>query len=373
MPPQREWFEKDYYKVLGVAENAPEKDITRAYRTLAKQFHPDTNLGSEERFKEISAAYDVLGKLECRKEYDAARRRGPLGAKFARNNFSGPGGIRTKDLSDLLESVFSDSAPPTTFRGASSARSAASKGVTLEAEIYLSFEDSVKGAVRSISVTSDVPCGTCGGTGAAPGTSLALCRACAGKGLVDVNQGTFSFYASCTSCQGSGTRAEQPCANCRGLNIESRVRTVKVRVPTGVQNGQRISLRDYGGAGRNGGPPGDLLISVHVASHAWFKRKGLDITLRLPVTFPEAALGATVLVPTLDGPIHLKIPAGSRSGKTFRVRGRGFSVGKKLGDLLVTISVVTPHNLTAPQRAAIESFQAVDSAAPRDYLFKAQD
>ncbi|MGH9178020.1 MAG: molecular chaperone DnaJ [Acidimicrobiales bacterium] len=361
MPAQREWLEKDYYKVLGVAPTATEKDITRAYRKLAKKYHPDANPGAEDRFKEVSAAYDVLGDVAKRKEYDEFRRLGPAAGPFA-----GPGNggftstFRVDDLGDLLGGLFG--------KGRGPRRPGPARGADLETTLNLSFADAVEGVITSVNVTSDAACTTCSGTGSAPGTSPVICSACGGRGTREENQGLFSFSQPCRECGGTGMRVETPCPTCSGTGLERRPRQVKVRVPAGVEDGARIVLKGRGGAGHNGGPSGDIYVTVRVGSHELFGRKGKDITLTVPVTFAEAALGATVKVPTLEGPVSLRIPAGTRSGRTFRVKGRGSKTARSPGDLLVTVEVVVPENLSDAQRQAVEALAAASTESPRRHL-----
>lgn len=361
----QEWFTKDYYKVLGVPESATEKEITRAYRKLAKQYHPDANPGAEDRFKEISGAYDVLGDAGKRKQYDEIRRLGPIGGSFGRGAADGGFGqsFRVDDLGDLLGGLFGR-ATRRSDRGASGPR----RGVDLETELHLSFEDATRGVTTAVNITSDVACDTCNGTGAAPGTSPVICSLCGGRGVRDENQGLFSFSQPCRACRGTGMRIETPCTTCDGTGIVHRPRQVRVRVPAGVADGQRIRLKGRGAAGLNGGPPGDLYVVVRVAEHRLFGRKGRHLTLTVPVTFAEAALGATITVPTLDGPVSLKVPPGTRSGQTFRVRGHGAPVASGAGDLLVTVEVYVPSTLSAEEREAIEALGAATTDSPRRHL-----
>ena len=367
MAPQREWFEKDYYKVLGVSESASAKDVKAAYRKLSKQYHPDAAGGNEERFKEISAAFDVLGDPAKRKEYDDTRKMGPIGNPFGGGGGGGGAGpftnVRIDDFGDLLGGLFN--------RGRASRPSSAGprRGDDLEAQLHLSFEDAVNGLTTTVNVTSDAACHTCSGTGAAPGTSPVICSRCGGRGVVDDNQGLFSFSQPCPVCGGTGMRVETPCPTCKGSGVERRPRQVKVRIPAGVDDGQRIRLKARGGAGHNGGPPGDLYVVVRVSPHELFGRKGKDLTLQVPITFPEAALGATVTVPTLDKPVTLRIPAGTRSGRTFRVRGQGVPATSGAGDLLVTVEVAVPEQLNDEQREAVEALAAASNGwSPRSHL-----
>ncbi len=356
MAPQREWFEKDYYKVLGVAENATDKDIGRAYRKLAKQYHPDANPGSEERFKEISAAYDVLGDANKRKEYDEVRRLGAAGNVFGGmqgGNRGFTGSFRVDDLGDLLGNIFGRGGRSGRSGGRASGAAAAQRGQDLEAMLHLSFLDAVKGITATVNVTSEVACHTCGGSGAAPGTAPTVCEVCGGRGVVSDNQGLFSFSQPCQVCGGTGLRIEHPCPTCHGVGTERAARQVKVRIPAGVEDGQRIRVKGRGGAGRAGGHPGDLYVVVSVGRHPIFGRRGKDLTVTAPVSFPEAVLGTTISVPTLDRPVTLKVPAGSRSGRTLRVRGRGVPAASGTGDLLVTVEVAVPQHLTEAEREAV--------------------
>jgi molecular chaperone DnaJ len=380
MAPQREWFETDYYEVLGVSKGASEKELTRAYRKLAKEHHPDANPGNtqaEERFKEISAAYDVLGDADKRKEYDEVRRLGPMGGMFGAGGgapgagFGGPGGytFTTEDfgggLGDILGGLFGRGGG----RGGPNRGTGPQRGHDLEAELHLSFTDAVEGITTTIHLTSDATCSTCHGSGARPGTSPIVCPQCAGRGVIEDNQGMFSFSSPCPRCAGHGMVVEDPCPTCQGSGVERRPREVKVRIPAGVTDGKRIRLKGRGGPGRNGGPPGDLYVICRVAPHELFGVRGRDLTLTVPVTFPEATLGADVTVPTVDGgTVKLRVPAGTRTGRTFRVKGRGVQAAKGTGDLLVTVEVTVPTNLSAAERKAVEALAAATDESPRAYL-----
>ncbi len=378
---QSEWFEKDYYKALGVSENATDAEIRRAYRKLAKQHHPDANPGSEDRFKEISAAYEVLSDKAKRKEYDEIRRLGPMAGAFGGRGAGGAGGpggpggastfsFNTDDFGDLLGDLFGR------FRGggagpggrATSARTGPQRGADLEAELHLSFTDAINGVTTTVNVTSETTCSTCHGSGSAPGTSPVVCPQCGGRGVLDDNQGFFSLSRPCPRCGGRGMVVETPCPTCQGRGVEVRPRQVKVRVPPGVDDGQRIRLKGRGAPGRNGGPPGDLFVVVRVGSHPLFGRNGNDLTITVPVTFAEAALGAEITVPTLDGSVVLKVPPGTRSGRTFRVRGRGVHTARGVGDLLVTVEVAVPTRLSTAEREAIEALAVASTESPRAHL-----
>ncbi len=372
MAPQREWFEKDYYAVLGVPEGAAEKDISRAYKKLAKKYHPDANQGdaaAEERFKEISAAYDVLGDKEKRREYDEVRRMvdagvGPDGGFGGAR--SGPGGMRfdfdTGGMGDAFGGLFG--------RGRRGRSSAQQRGHDLETELHLEFLDSIAGATSTVRFTSDAACSACGGSGARAGTSPEVCAECRGSGQVAIDQGPFSFAQVCTSCGGRGRVVRDACPICRGGGTEVRPREVKVRIPAGVEGGQRIRVKGRGAAGRSGGQPGDLYVVVHVRRHPIFGRRGSDLTVRVPISYSEATLGAEIKVPTLEEPVTVRIPPGTPSAKVLRVRGRGIAMGGDArGDLLATIEVQVPVALTEEQRAAVEALAATFTADPRAALF----
>jgi molecular chaperone DnaJ len=364
---QREWYEKDYYKVLGVVSTASDKEITRAYRKLAKQYHPDANPGSEERFKEISAAYDVLGDEAKRKEYDEVRRLGPLAGGFGGAPGGGPGGFRVNDmgdLGDLFGGLFGNrGGRTTTTRGPQ-------RGADMETTLHLSFTDAVHGVTTSVNVPEDARCHNCRGTGAAPGTSTHTCPRCGGTGSLNDNQGLFSLSTVCPDCVGRGTLFNTPCPVCHGAGTERKVRSVKVRIPAGVEDGQRIRVKGRGAPGHGMAPPGDLYVVVQVGAHPLFGRNGRNLTINVPMTYPEAVLGTTITVPTLDGKVSLKVPPGTASGTVLRVPGRGVPSGSgrnagKPGNLMVKLDVVVPKGLSDEQRAAVESLAAVTDDAPR--------
>jgi molecular chaperone DnaJ len=373
MAPQREWFEKDYYGILGVPETATAKEIKSAYRKLSRQYHPDANAGdpaAEERFKEISAAYDVVGDEARRKEYDEVRRMGPVGGGFGGG---GPGGgfnfttDNLGDLGDLFGNLFNRGRGR--GRGREGSTFGPQRGADLETELQLSFEGAVQGVTTTVNITSDVACHTCHGTGAQPGTMPTQCPRCGGRGIIDDNQGFFSFSQPCPQCGGTGVIIEEPCPTCHGSGTELRARQVKVRIPPGVLDGRRIRLKGRGGPGRNGGPNGDLYVIARVEPHLLFGRRDNDLAITVPITFAEAALGAEVKVPTLDGsPVTIKVPAGTRSGRTFRVKGRGVPAGRRPGDLLVTVEVAVPAKLSADERRAVEALAAASTESPRAHL-----
>jgi molecular chaperone DnaJ len=377
MAPQREWFEKDYYAVLGLDSGATDKDIQRAYRKLAKQYHPDANPGdatAEERFKEVSAAHDVLGDPDRRKEYDEVRTMvasgvGPGGYGGYGPNFEGAQfNFDSGDLGDLFGSIFRGGGAGR--RGRARQGSAPQRGADLETRLQLDFLDAVHGVTTSVSLTSDAACSVCGGSGAEPGTLPTVCPNCHGAGSIAVDQGPFSFSEVCPTCGGRGQVIEHRCKRCKGSGAERRRREVKVRIPSGVKNGQRIRVKGRGAAGRNGGPPGDLYVVVQVQAHPIFERSGAaNLTVKVPITFAEAAIGAQVKVPTLDEPVTVKVPPGTQSGKTVRVRGRGVPRAKgDPGDLLVTFEVGVPEKLSTEQREAVEALARVLPENPRAHL-----
>lgn len=388
--PQREWFDKDYYKDLGVASTATEAEIRRAYRKLAKQHHPDANPGSGDRFKELSAAYEVLSDADKRASYDEVRRLGPAAAAAGGAGRAGAGGFGPSggpggytfttsdlgdmgDLSDLLGGMFgrfgAGTGPGAGARsGNGPSPNRARRGHDLEAELHLSFVEAVNGVTTTVNVTGEAACSTCHGSGAAPGTSPTVCPRCAGRGVLADNQGPFSLSRGCPDCSGRGMIVESPCPTCRGSGTEVRSRPVKIRIPAGVDNGQRRRVKGRGGPGLNGAPSGDLYVIVRVAPHPVFGRKGTNLTVKVPVTFSEAALGAEIAVPTLDGSVLLKVPAGTRSGRTFRVKGRGVPHEKGMGDLMVTVEVAVPSKLSSAQRQAIEALAEATTESPRSHL-----
>lgn len=375
---QTQWLEKDYYEVLGVPERASDEEISRAYRRLARQLHPDVNPGNkeaEERFKEVSAAYDVIGDAAKRKEYDEARRllRAGAGSAFGGAPFGEREGgftFRVEDLGDLGDlggfgGMFGDM-----FGGRPTARrQSGRRGADLETEVALSFEEAVFGATTEVEVTAEETCSACTGTGARAGTQPTACGTCGGSGMTAQRQGSFSMTRTCPACGGQGSVITDPCGECGGAGRVRRPRRVRVRVPAGVDNGQLIRVPARGNAGRDGGRSGDLYVVVRVADHPTFGRDGQHLTVTVPITYPEAVLGAEVKVPTLDeAPVTIRIPSGTPSGKTFRVPGHGVPRGGgRRGDLLVTAEVVVPQRVSAKERKAVEALAKV-TASPRAHL-----
>jgi molecular chaperone DnaJ len=369
MAAQREWYEKDYYKILGVADTATAKEITKAYRKLARDSHPDTHPGdaaAEERFKAVSSAYDVLGDEAKRAEYDEVRRLGPSGG-FP-GGFPGGGGaggsttfnVGADGLGDLLGQMFGRGRRG----GGASAGGGPQRGADVEARLTLDFADAVRGLTTTLYLTTDAQCATCQGSGAKPGTSPKVCSRCGGRGVIDDNQGYFSFSTPCTACAGRGVVIEQPCPTCYGSGVDKRQREVQARIPAGVSDGQKIRLKGRGAPGRNGGPAGDLIVECHVTPHTRFGRDGDNLTVRVPIEFTQAALGGDVDVPTLDGAtVKLRLRPGTQSGSRHRVKGKGVVTPKHEGDLIVTVDVVVPTHLTAEQRSAIEALAAATGRA----------
>jgi molecular chaperone DnaJ len=378
----KDYLEKDYYKSLGVAKDADAATIKKAYRKLARELHPDKNPGNaqaEARFKEVSEAYDVLSDAAKRKEYDEARSLF-AGGGFRPGGFGGgTSGGTTFDMSDLfgnsgadLGDLFSD-----LFGGASStgsrfgrrrSSSSPTRGQDVEAEIALDFEQAAQGATLPLRLSGAATCTVCHGSGARPGTSPRACPTCGGTGMVTRNQGGFGFSEPCRDCRGTGTIIDDPCPECGGSGSTTQTRTINVRIPQGVRDGAKLRIRGKGNPGARGGPAGDLLVTVQVRPHPLFGRTGNDLTLTVPVTLAEAALGATLRVPTLDGAVSLKVAPGTPSGRTLRVRGRGIRTAKGAGDLLVTIEVAVPKRMSGEAREALEKYAAAQADDPRPQI-----
>jgi molecular chaperone DnaJ len=352
------------YEVLGVPKNASEDDIKKAYRKLAREYHPDRNPGdngAEDRFKEVQAAYDVLRDPEKRRAYDAF---GEAGARGFPGGGADMGGMRFEEfdlsnLGDLLGGMFGGGR-----RGAS--RQPA-RGNDLETHVGISFEDSLEGVQVRVPVEVETACSVCHGTGAEPGTAPVTCPQCGGRGVVSDSQGLFAFSQPCPRCRGNGTIVEKPCRNCRGSGRERVTRRYSVKIPAGARTGTRVRLKGKGEAGLNGGPAGDLFVVVEVEPSSLYERRGSDLVLEVPVTYAEAALGASVEIPTPDGPVALKVPSGTESGKLLRVKGRGVPrlKGNGRGDLLARINVTVPKKLTKAEREALEAYQKASHEEPR--------
>ncbi len=359
---------KDLYELLGVAKTASPDEIKKAYRKLARKYHPDKNPGdkeAEDRFKEVQGAYDVLSDPEKREQYDRLGDRvlgGPGG--FDPSAFEGFEGF---DLGDLLGNLFGGGG--TGARRAGGRRG--SRGRDVEATVSLSFEDSLRGATIRVPVELSAPCTVCHGTGAEPGTKPVVCPQCQGRGVVAQNQGPFALSQPCPRCHGNGTVVEQPCERCHGSGRERVTKRYQVKIKPGVQDGTRIRLTGKGEPGYDGGPPGDLYVVTRVAPSPLYERRGADLVIEVPVTYAEAALGSTVEVPTPEGKVSLKVPAGSQDGKLLRIRGKGAPKlnGSGRGDLLARVRVTVPTRLTKQEREAIENLQRVSHENPREKVF----
>ena len=362
---------KDPYEVLGVPRTASQDEIKKAYRKLARRYHPDRNDGdkdAEERFKEVSAAHDILGDPEKRKQYDQLGSRmfagGQGGAGFDPSAFSDLGDMF--DLGDLFGGMFGGGA-----QGRGRDRRGR-RGRDVEAVVNLSFEDSLKGITAKVPVEMATNCQACSGTGAEPGTMPVVCPECRGRGVVSQSQGMFALSQPCPRCHGNGTIIEKPCKVCRGAGRVLQTKRYQVKIKPGVTDGTRIRLAGKGELGVNGGPPGDLYVTTRVAPSPMFERRGADLVIDVPITYAEAALGATVDVPTPNGAqLSLKVPAGSQDGKLLRLRGHGAPKlnGSGSGDLLARLRLTVPTKLTKAEREAIENLQKVSREDPRDRVF----
>jgi molecular chaperone DnaJ len=369
----KDYLEKDYYAVLGVPKTATAEEIKKAYRKLARQYHPDTNQGDtakEARFKEISEANDVLSDAKRRKEYDEARtlfgsgvggqRPGGGGFPFdfgdlfggtASQQSSGAG----ERLGDLFGGLFNRGGAP---GGRTTSATRPRRGQDIESEVTLTFTEAVEGSTVSLRLTSSAACKSCTGTGAKAGTTPRVCATCEGTGAASRNLGNFAFSEPCRDCKGRGLIVDDPCPDCEGSGRAKSTRTIQARIPAGVADGQRVKLKAKGAPGENGGPAGDLYILTHVKPHAVFGRSADNLTITVPVTFTEAALGAEIKVPILKGmPVTLRIPSGTPNGRTFRVRGRGVARkdGTK-GDLLASVEVLVPKTLDDKSRDLLTEF-----------------
>lgn len=367
----REWVGKDFYRELGVSSDATADEIKKAYRKLAKENHPDANSGNaqaEQKFKAVSEAYGVLSDASKRKEYDETRRLfGGAGGGF---NFPGGGGSGSFDVGDIFGQAgagqqagfggLGDILGGLFGRGRTTAGATANRpqrGADVETDVRIDFTEAVKGATLPLRLSSPATCSTCGGNGAKPGTSPRTCPTCSGSGLVSRSQGAFAFSEPCRDCRGRGQIIDDPCPECGGEGISTRTRTLTVRIPPGVDDDQRIRLANQGEPGRGGAQAGDLYVRVHVAPHALFGRKGLDLTISVPVDFTELTLGTTITVPTLEGKVSLKVPPGTASGRVLRVRGKGIAKRDgSQGDLLVTLQAAIPAKLDDKAREALQSY-----------------
>lgn len=372
---------KDLYKVLEVSKGASQDEIRRSYRRLARKYHPDANPGddnAEDRFKNIQQAYEILSNPEKRREYDE----GPRQFFGAGNTGQGAGGTASgadfqnfSDLSDLfggfgnLGDVFGQATTGARRRQTSP------KGEDATVSVKLNFKDALEGVTTRVGVPVEEACGDCGGSGAAPGTSPRTCSQCGGRGTQSRDQGLFALSTACSRCGGRGTVVETPCPRCRGNGKTRGVKQVKVRIPAGARNGMKVRVPGRGGAGRNGGPAGDLFVVTRVEEHPVFKRKGDDFVVSVPVSFVEAALGAEVEAPKPGGgTVRLRIPAGTQNGKQFKVRGAGAPKtrrgGAERGDLIVRVGVVVPKKLRRREREILEALAEERDEDVRAELFR---
>ncbi|MCL4781170.1 MAG: molecular chaperone DnaJ [Gammaproteobacteria bacterium] len=346
---------RDYYEVLGVGKDASEADIKKAYRRLAMKLHPDRNAGdtkTEAEFKDVKEAYEVLSDAQKRATYDQFGHAG-LDAQ-AGGGRGGPGFNPGDAFGDIFGDVFGDIFGGGGRRG----RSTVFRGADLRYELSLTLEQAVFGDTVNLQLPTLVACTTCEGSGAKPGTKPVTCRTCEGNGQVRMTRGHFSIQQPCPSCRGSGQQIEQPCSSCQGRGRMQKNKTLAVKVPPGVDNGDRIRLSGEGEAGQNGGPSGDLYVEIHIQPHEIFQRDGADLSCVIPISFATAVLGGTVEVPTLGGEVALKIPPETQSGRAFRLRGKGVRPvrGSGPGDLYCRVEVETPVKLTAAQKKILESF-----------------
>ena len=366
----REWFDSDYYAVLGVPKTASAKEIKKAYRRLAQKHHPDANPGNsaaEEKFKEVSQAYAVLSDAEKRKQYDQAKEMYASGGGFGPQGGRGGGNFRVEDLGDMFGGL---GGLGDLFGGGGSRRGTGPvQGEHLYTDLNLAFTEAVKGTTTKVSIDGPRICRTCHGNDAEPGTSLQTCPRCGGAGSIAVGQGPFSISQTCDVCHGTGSTVTTACHTCGGRGTEVRTRTLNIKIPAGIKNKAVIRIAGKGAPGRNGGPAGDLHVRIKVGKHPLFIRRKNDLRVAVPVTFTEAALGADITVPTLDGQVTLRIPAGTNSGKTFRIKGQGVHHGNGArGDLLATVEVAVPDELDDETRQLLEKLKSKEPEDVRAHL-----
>ena len=372
MPDQK----RDYYEVLGVSKGASDDEIKKAYRKMAKQYHPDLNPGdktAEAKFKEVNEAYEVLSDKEKRSRYDQFGHAG-VDPNFGAGAGGPFGGFSGADFGDIdLGDIFGSFFGGGFGGGSSSRRNGPMKGDTLRAGVTITFEEAAFGCEKEIILNREETCETCHGSGCEPGTTAEICPNCLGTGTVRIQRGggafTFATTASCPKCNGTGKIIHQPCKSCNGSGSVRKQRKITVKIPAGIDNGQAVSLRGQGGAGRNGGPAGDLIISVTVRPHAFFKRDGTSVYLEQPVSFLQATLGAELEIPTIDGKVKWTLPEGTQPGTTFRLRGKGIPSinGRGRGDQFVTVQVQVPKNLTREQKEALHAYGQAMGEIPADH------
>ncbi len=351
---------RDYYEVLGVSRGASEDEIKKAYRKLAKANHPDLHPGdaeAEARFKEVNEAYEVLSDADKKARYDQYGHAGVDPNFGAGAGFDG--GFDFGDLGDIFGSFFGGG-----FGGRRANPNAPQRGESLRISLTIDFEEAAFGCKKSVTVERMEQCDKCKGSGCAAGTTPEVCQTCHGTGTIQVRRqtpmGVFATSAPCSACGGRGRIIHQPCPDCRGAGAVRKRRTIEVSVPAGIDNGQTISLRGQGSCGRNGGPNGDLLVTIMVRPHEIFRREGTSVLCEAPITFIQATLGAELEIPTIDGKVKYHIPEGTQSGSTFRLKGKGIPSinGRGRGDQYVTVYIETPRNLTKEQKEALKAFAA---------------
>ncbi|MBL8170785.1 MAG: molecular chaperone DnaJ [Acidobacteria bacterium] len=348
---------RDYYEILGVNRNATEQELKSSYRKLAMQYHPDRNPGNEEaeeKFKELNEAYGVLSSAESRSRYDRYGHAG-VGTSAASENWANPGFSGFEDiLGDLFSEVFGGNR--------NSRRNGAQRGSDLRYDLEISLEQAAAGYKTKISIPRLDKCETCQGSGAAPGTSPVTCTSCNGAGSVRFQQGFFSVSRTCSQCRGTGRMIASPCKTCFGQGRVEEQQDLEIKIPAGVDTGARLRLAGEGESGANGGSPGDLYVVIHVKEHELFERQGNNLYVNVQITFSQAALGAEIKVPTLDGEDSLTIPEGTQTGSIFRLKGKGIVSlqGHGRGDLFVVTTIVTPSRLTREQKRLLEQFAAIE-------------
>ena len=353
---------RDYYEVLGVSRGASEDEIKKAYKKMARKYHPDLNPGdktAEEKFKEVNEAYEVLSDADKKARYDQYGHAG-VDPNFGAGGFGGgfDGSFDFGDLGDIFGSFFGGG-----FGGGRRTNpNAPQRGESIRMSIAISFEEAAFGCEKAVTVERYETCDTCHGNGCAPGTSPEVCPDCHGTGTVQVRRqtpmGAFATSSPCPKCGGKGRIIHQPCKDCRGSGMVRKKKTIQASIPAGIDNGQTISIRGQGNAGKNGGPAGDLLITITVRPHELFRREGTSVLCEAPITFTQAVLGAELEIPTIDGKVKYTLPEGTQSGTTFRLKGKGIPSinGRGRGDQYVTVYIETPKNLNKEQKEALKKF-----------------